>query len=196
VLAISGAPYVEIKDYHRFLLVGLGLRFIVTLQIYDRYRLAKHAEDSHIIISRGALDATLRGLVHESVAFSLAKRIRLVTNRPVVVIPDPLVTEAALTLHARWRRFGKCQHRDFLYGLFTDAVRAMFETVRASVVFQPPETTVNKVFTKPEFSEGSIKIGMNGEPHQPNDFGHMNALFGALLLRSALAESSSPIVSD
>lgn len=75
-------------------------------------------------------------------------------------------------------------------GIFFDTARAVYAESGIELVTQPMETLCDFGFTKSEYNRASVNIRstlVKGEAHMPaDDYAHMNAQYGALVLRQVL----------
>jgi hypothetical protein len=132
------------------------------------------------------MEATLK----KSVALRVISQLRELTTVPIYYAPNPygsiLVLDSKMHTHFRleWmRKHAFCFYKNCIEDIFT----------RLNVIFfeQPADTIINEMFTKNEYSRGSVKLklGMSSF-HRDDDYFHMNAEFGAHSLRDILISVS------
>ena len=181
-MVVRDAP-IELGKYDRFVIIGLGLSLNrVVGQLYRKYRSERHAPATGVtILSAEAFDAAVLGLMRESLAVRLWRRLTDLTGLRVTLVPQPRLSEHIVLTDtgAVYRKIGpdaaelEASFERGLAALVADGVE---------IVDQPAETVKGHVFTAWPFC--------NADPEDPDpnslfkrgDLIHMNATFGRLVL--------------
>lgn len=175
-------------DYDAFLLIGMGLSYERLVRMLKSHRLPsmiKTLKHGIQAISETYLQAATEDFYSASGAVQNVERVRAITSAPVFYIPCPLFSERALddASYAYWHFAKGGDHMLNVYNSMLDRLRE-----RCTVVPQPEETVVDGIFTKGEYCVGAVRLE-NGldRLHDVRDYRHMNAEFGEISLRDALA---------
>ena len=175
-------------DYDAFLLIGMGLSYERLVHMFKNHRLPDMIETlKHSVqpISEAYLRAASEDFYSASGAVQNVEHVHAITSAPVFYIPCPLVSERALddASYAYWR-FVK--GRDYMMNVYNSMLDRLRE--RCTVVPQPEETVVDGIFTKGKYCVGAVRLekGLD-RAHDVRDYVHMNAEFGEISLRDALA---------
>ena len=178
-----GRHVTDLTEPDNFLIVGLGLRFAAVVTLYTKYRIPAHAlERQHFLLSLSALKAAIRGYVESTAAAHVAGCIRSVTKKPVFVMPEPLPSESVKN-DGKERELWNNPHLVFLHGLYVDAVNEVMRDYDVSSAFQPSHTIGTPPFTKKKYAQNARQM-WEGKEEPHTDGRHMNAEFGAEMLRS------------
>jgi hypothetical protein len=101
----------------------------------------------------------------------------VLTTAPIQKTDLAALRLSALRRAAQW-------HDERSLGDAYSAARAALSAEEDIVFEQPARTLAAHIFTLPEYSDGSI--GLADLPSPVGDFMHMNARFGALMVRQVL----------
>lgn len=174
-------------DYDAYVLVGMGVSYQHLMAILATHRTVELSDGGdHQLISEACLDTALEETVQRSVAMTVARRLKKITDAPLVCCPNPLPsTEVLLREGYEQRRLNGARER--VWPFYRHALSAIVGP-RCRVVEQPPETLAEHDLTKPEFTRDAVELKEGWGQMPPNrDFWHMNADYGALLLREVFA---------
>lgn len=164
----EGKDRIQIADYDAIWLCGLNVR----LQPVDAS------------ISQAVREA----LGHDSVATTpLAKLVELIrecSDIPLIACHNPLLREPPTP-----EETGAVISYDEYFAMVADEVRKL----GAVLLRQPEETFSAPIFTKAQYSIGSVRLDTgavnSGAEHPEQERKHMNAHFGALVLREFIAKT-------
>lgn len=152
-------------EYDGFVIVGLGI---------DLRPLPART------YSVAAIEAACRGLLENSLAWSLIKRLQSFGQRPIYCIAAPL-----RALNAE--KFAKTYPGPLLsYDRQAGACDRVMRACGVELIFQPAATRSDDLRTNPEFSQGSVRL-IQGTPHPGEDVTHMNAEYGRHVLEALVA---------
>jgi hypothetical protein len=157
----GGRDKIDLRDSDLVLLYGMGL---------------KVSHETGCIYSERVQNQALKDQVNRSIAYALLKKIRSISDVPVVVGHDPLPAR-------RYDRPGDSRQ-------YLDRVRAMsdlmFSPLNAVLLNQPMQTVKTGFQTKPKYTSSSSRLAIgrriDNELHPEKDIRHMNAVFGEMFL--------------
>jgi len=171
--ALWGFSEVRPDDFDIVCTVGLGGRAVTFAGAVRR---------NAALASPDELKAAARRSVSDSLAGQIVATLRQITSRPVIVIQTP-----APSLDARESRYSS------LNGISPDRAQALSDAMLwglrkmdgvDDVLPQPEETKAGPLFTKPEYSRGSVTLAVTPEEHADDDHGHMNGAYGIKVLQA------------
>ncbi|MEI4471350.1 hypothetical protein [Frigidibacter sp. MR17.24] len=137
-----------------------------------------------VLTSRAFVREALVTALQSTLAARLAREIGGDGAVPVIVAAQPnpcWLGEDAVQLAAflRARRLGYATR---LARIFTEAAAAALAPA-AAFLPQPDETLRGPLFTRPKYSQGSLRLTRDmAKPHEGDDYLHANAAYGALVL--------------
>jgi hypothetical protein len=153
-------------DYDAFVVVGMGV---------DIRPLAART------YSEAVLSATCRGLITSSLAWTMIERLRQLTDAPIHCIAAPI---KALTPD----RFEETYPFPVLsYADLAHRSAAVLDERAVRLVLQPDSTRAHDWRTRAELARGSTRL-IQGTAHPEGDNTHMNATYGADMIRALLAQ--------
>lgn len=184
----GGADSVDLEAHDAFALVGLELGFRVFLTTL-RGHLAtpefKTARKRQELISDACLRHCLKDLLVHSASIKLLRKLKRDTPKPVYVVTEPYLSEAALnqktTDHLpRLKRTGALIRMNALYSEYLGRI-----VLDAGGIFvpQPSDTLTDDGFTQKKFSRGSSRLLAVDEQHDTDDVRHMNEAYGNRVLK-------------
>ncbi len=187
-LVSGGAESVDLEAHDAFALVGLELGFRVFLTTL-RGHLAtpefKTARKQQDLISDTCLRHCLKDLLTHSVSVKLLKKLKRDTPKPVYIITEPHLSEAALNQKAtdhlpRLKRTGALPR---MHGLYSEFLERIVLEAGGILVPQPSDTLTDDGFTRKKFSRGSSRLLAADEQHDGDDARHMNEAYGNRVLK-------------
>jgi hypothetical protein len=179
----------RIRDFDAFVVIGLEFGVLPVLRTYRTHR-----ADSHVfrigaqqIVSDRCFDQTVYDLLNESPAVKLVRRLRSVTDRPILLCEQAAPSESIADFAGWWRQLADSADADALRELVERTIARLPLSAGVSVAPQPEETLVRPILTAQEFSVGSVRLTPSVQDQHPDtDYAHMNATYGALVMRDAL----------
>lgn len=187
--SLGGIEEARIDDFDAFVLVGMSFGIQQCLRIYASHRThTMRLGPSHALISEPAYSAAvsdrLRGTLSWRVAVDLLRHAGV---RPVMICLQPCTAVGAVSnpgsrevnkLVAGATRNGDARA---LRRVFAAAI-ATLDMPGLMVVPQPDATVVDDILTRDEYTRESVKLNFR-DRHDGNDYSHMNALYGELVLQ-------------
>lgn len=171
-MTVSSKGQTEIAgDYDRYILWGLYFHLLGAARAYNRRRAEGVSGERDLI---GAVKARLSG----SPSMAVFKKVREISQAPVAVVPDPMMSAAKQSEYLE-ETFNKGEQQ-LVATAFETAVSELGAEMGFTPFFQLPETLANPIQTKLEFSRGTTASG-------ELDVFHGNSQFGALQLGSVLS---------
>ena len=184
----SSGGETEIADtYDRYLVCGLNWAVRLLLPSIGKYRCEDQLADSRIALSNDRYRGMVRDLLRGFVATATLVKLRQITDRPIDMIPAPMPSEAIpAPIFARLRKSGDA-HRVAAH--FLSAASSVAKEAGAGFLEQPAQTLSNPIQTLLAYSRGSMKTfkGNLDIEHGGDDYQHMNAAYGELVLRAAFS---------
>lgn len=142
-------------------------------------------EDERPLMSRAALEASLRTSIVDNIAHRMLRKIRRVSDKPVLLVPQPFPAEAAIAPGTRFPALREIHDR----GIGPQAVAALRnahvdvfgDMAGVHLLTQPDDTVVQGFLTAEPFTRGAGRL--NPEGRQPeDDLLHANAAYGRHVL--------------
>ncbi len=183
------AAGIGIDDHDAFFIVG-GMPFNIAVRTYAACRGESHANPGHVVpfVSDACFETAVAGLLRETPLWRLGNALAAAApTAPIAFVSAPFyvarvegvagkgqpyvdmrATGDAAALAASWRR----------------GVRRLTGS-RFAVIDQPPETLATPVLTRNDFALPPRIASGQAEPVV--DDAHMNAAYGAIILRLCLA---------
>lgn len=180
-LSSGGATEIDPTAFDAFLLVGMFVRLRRAVKVYQTHRMPAHADKSHRVISRATLGAAVAGHIEESAAANTIAKLRTLTKSPVGLIPEPLPSENIIPTD----RFWEGDYMPFLHDVYMEQLHRFVEKHGVDLAVQAPDSMVRGAFTNARYSIGAVRL-RGGNVSEQEDFQHMNADFGAEILRDLL----------
>jgi hypothetical protein len=177
---ISGA-------YDRYLVCGLSWAMRLLLPSIGKFRSEDLVVDGRVPLSNDCYDRVMKGLLRDSLTMRTLKNLRTITDRPIAVIPAPMPSD--MIPAPVYRRFCDSGDAQPIAACFLSAAAAVAKDVDVELIRQPPETLSNPIQTLQIYKRGSVRTfqGNLDIEHGEDDHQHMNAAYGALVLRAALS---------
>jgi hypothetical protein len=188
----GGRTEIVAADYDAFLLVGLGFSFTSLARLYRGYRTIYQSQalKKRHFISRAVFEEASTGLVRGSLGMALARVLRRMTTCPILLVADPLPSEAAL--HGKeaelWRHLAIDPDGMALFDLFNAQAERECAAAGLSFVPQPLATRAALPLTKDELRRGAVRMNPAGDtPFDGEDVGHMGPGYGVEVLGAVAA---------
>jgi len=162
MLYTAGVDEVVGSAYDAFLICGAGLG----LRPID-------ARVSHQL-----LEALSADLVRASLAYSLAAKVRQITDADIYIMHSPLLDE---------RTAGRARFNIVPYEDYFPLMERALDIPGAQLLRQPEQTITLGHYTKLEFSKDAVRLAVSrkseGIQHKAEDNNHMNVDYGAVRLK-------------
>jgi len=184
----GGLDRLLFKNYDAVWLVGLSTGIFRFMGPLRKHRLFNNNASTLPLMSRAAFEACTFGTEKALTFDTLAKQIRAVSNIPITVVPDPMPSENILSCPKEGYVW-KPPYAPEALERFQNWTRKLASN-GLTVVHQPLATLREGWLTKSEFSEGSKKLlGDLTHAHDEDEYFHMNARYGALVVAEAMRMS-------
>lgn len=189
----GGLTHIDPDSFDHFVIVSLTSGYRNLTSFFTEFGVTsgpvRHAELTYI--SRPCMELSLRGILRDSLAVRLRRKIGAVSDKPVLLSPSPCQSEDIL--RDRESLFAAlCQNGEqaSLYTMYKQAMSAVAEEERFDVLFQDDATMIpGGGYTRREHSRQGIDSTMNEAA--PSDTSHMNVEFGLRELRNVLERLAS-----
>ncbi|MCP5311094.1 hypothetical protein [Cognatazoarcus halotolerans] len=175
-------------DLDAYICVGMGFSFVHLMALLDKHRTIDGydpSSSSYQLVSWEFLTAAMHETLFQSNAVGLLQMLSEISSAPKAYAPNPFPTTEVLS-DERYTYFLNDRVRDRVFDFYQSSKFAAFKDL-CDFVEQPGCTLEQRVFTKGEYSRGSVKLkkGLRSQ-HEANDYFHMNAEFGAVALAELL----------
>jgi hypothetical protein len=170
-------------NFDRYVLCGLDYSILFAMTKLMGFRSEDQAADNRAPLSRECYLRAMTGCLRDTVSMQTARKLRAITSRPMTIMPGPRISDSnELKLYPFLRENGSAEK---IAAYFRAACDLLGREVDATVAEQPPETLRDplqtlSVYAKDpprEFAETELPAGWK-------DYQHMNADYGALVLRA------------
>lgn len=189
----GGRDEIVAADFDVFWFAGHDFGVHPVVALYADCWAEAHAPDAGRIPVSDALFAELAdAALRRTVSMELYRRLRQVSDAPVAILCQPAPLPAAhRSPDPRFRGYGVAHRLGEAAILHDQAEAALARIERAegiAVVRQPAKSLVAPLKTRKTLSRGSVRLeeGLSTE-HPRTDLMHMNATYGAFVLKRALA---------
>lgn len=168
----GGYEEIDLAQFDIGLLYGLRLAFPYKLEM------------GRIInfFSKAAYECAVQDGVDASLSVHTLKKIRQLSDMPMYLGHNPLNACLANTY----------LNEKFNYSDFIDVTNCHLANENAVLLAQPEETVTERIYTKPEYTSGALRLGVqDGAENQLYDEGdnvHMNGIFGRIYLEHLFAQ--------
>lgn len=185
-LRTAGISTIDTGKFDGFYIFATGFSLAALAPLYDSYGVWTFNGRRPYLISEDCFEQAGRNLLGGAAAMHVARLILTARDDArVVVSPQPLPAPPPKAAGPRLRGlnfvFDQSDEEE-LYGMFERICRSL-ESDRLSIKLQPEHTRTNVLYTKVEYSEGSVRLRMDKDvPHPPEDRRHMNRRYGAEVL--------------
>lgn len=180
-------PDIRVADFDCVLLHGLVDPNWVVLHALSLFR---HRNCGGAPVSSGLLSAVAMERYQQSLSCYMTGVLRGISDVPIMASPKPYWSREVIDHADQGRPYRGVEalpsRRDDIgfYVAYQGALLDAAARDSLSLLPQPPETIVDDYFTAPRFCRDSIKLTNDlDEAHPDDDYGHMNVLYGALVLR-------------
>jgi hypothetical protein len=183
----GGRDRIVCADYDAFVLIGLD-SFLEMLGLCRSYGTLEHrawVPITHLVTEQCLQAAIMGRLERTSVLF---KSIRTAFPGPIFISPRPFPSEAVLAMpeFGRYQQAARTNYSTCLVKTYKSALNAMAARYDAEVLWQDDSTLRYPGYTRQEFADGAVRLAGDDRPYGPDNRGHMNEAFGALLLDQLL----------
>ncbi len=178
-------------NHDAYIVVGMGFSFIHLMALLKNHRTPHNydPDQGHQLISKRFFEGAMNETLTNSNAVRVLTMLKQITQSPIVYTPNPFGTKEILT-DKRYDFLAHESVRKYVFDYYQEAKNRILKTELCILKEQPVETIDAYMFTKSEYSRGSIKLkkGMRS-PHNDNDYFHMNAHFGEISLEQILSST-------
>lgn len=177
-------------DYDRYVVCGLDYSMYVTMHKLAGFRSEDQAPDNRAPLSSACYLQAMTGILRDTVSLEVARKVRAITAQPMTIVPSPRISDAnPLKLYPRFRETGDAER---IAGYFFAASDILGREVGAEMARQPAETLRDPLLTLAVYTQDAPReFGDTERPEGWIDYQHMNAEYGALMLRALFAAPGS-----
>ena len=173
-------------DYDRYLLCGMDYSLYYAMNKLMRFRSEDQAADNRAPLSGACYRLAMTGCLRATVSMQVARKLRAITALPMSIVPGPRISDATeLKLYPKLEETGDAER---IAGYFAAASDTLCREVDAQIVGQPPETLRDPLRTLAVYAKDAPReFDEIARPEGWKDYQHMNAEYGALVLRALFA---------
>lgn len=125
-------------DYDRDLLCGTDYSLYYAMQKLMSFRSEDQRPDNRAPISGACYLLAMTGCLRDTVSMQVARKLRAITARPMIVVPAPRISDATeLKLYPKLQKTGDAER---IAGYFASASKALCKEVDAEILAQPQQT--------------------------------------------------------
>lgn len=193
ILILESANHVvDVEKFDAFVLCGLEFGVWPLMTIYRGFRCPGLSQPRHVqLISRECFVAAGTNLLRRSAAIDVYGKLRPLTDKPVVIVPTPMVSELVLDPAVGDNVYRECvQASDALSmaEMFSRAVAQAVTDTEVIVLRQREDTVKQFLFTRAELSlAGRCEPGPDGK-HAMRDLTHMVGAYGSIVLEDIVGQ--------
>lgn len=182
----GGKAEIETADYTEFVIVGLGFNVLDAVNALRQYRLhgfQGKGEEAAPYISRACFAALIESVLRASTAVYFARLLRSASRARIVVIPQPYPS-ADILKGGIWKQAAESGLLTYVAQQYEDIARRLAKGLQCEILFQPSGTLLQDGITQAKYSVDSVRLGADMSiKHPPGEASHMNAAYGAELLK-------------
>lgn len=173
-------------NYDLFLVCGLDFGVRCACELCGICRAESHRKDGRIPISDRCFVRALQDRLNSTVAIKTIRKLRKITNAPIILIPVPLPTDGRD--EAKWLSQIELNNDDReVAEQFERACDDVVREFNVDVVHQPEITKTGPLRTNHDYTRGAIRLdGGLTVAHHEDQGSHMNAQYGGIMLRAAM----------
>lgn len=187
-MAMTSGGKTEIvgAEYDAFVVIALGFRSREALRIYRECRAESHkgVAGRLALVSDACFDAALLGLMRKTVAFNVVSKVREITDRPILLAPQPAMSDEILSGQSRWIALQEAIEvgDDRLLAESFGRISRAVENPQLKVLDQPAETMSSPMLTAAKFQVGAPHMDEIQEARE-DDLMHMNGEYGVIAVQ-------------
>lgn len=195
ILKTTGVADVAVDEFDAFVLVGLKFTINRCVRLFATHRPWRAEEpetiggDEWFLASRPFLLEAAEERLRQSAAMSLVRELRTVTAAPILVVPQPHLSERVLEFGSEstevWRDLHARGRASEVRSIHEEACQALGKDFE--IVPQPEETITDEIFTLGQYdcAEPSRR------PISHFHVSHMNLEYGRFAMRDLLDRLAS-----
>jgi hypothetical protein len=194
----GGLDHIDVNNYSMIVTVGLYLGRYRLVENLSRHRTEERLpqELPRHIVSEEVERLTIENAIHGCFCVQFIRRLREATELPILAMEQPMPRQAALfesKRKGRWK-FAKKLNRT-INEIWASETEKLERSHNIHVLNQPESTLTGARLTSDEFGIGSARLAEGfSEAHRTNEYFHMNARYGEIVLRD-LADKLQSITS-
>jgi len=181
----GGRKFIDLDAFDAFCVVGCQMEMDLVEPLYSTFAPVEMGLKRRQPVSSALFDIMLQEIFKTTIAYKLVNMLAQ-SGKPVYQILNARYSDEILE-HSKGKFFQELIDSG-ADGKFLERFRKAVDVVfgpTAIMIEQPPSTFSPPMFTSPTFSSGSKRLGKGLKEHPEDDFHHMNAEYGALMLSRA-----------
>lgn len=184
----GGLALIDPNEFDAVLLYGLACDDRLFSLPLVTHKVENFTDTTRKTMSLSCFTRICEDRVRQSVIFRLALLVRQVSEKPLFISPSPLPSRACVGDSSGTWDMLSANYSPAIQKGYYDGMNLAFQSLGGIFLPQPTETVVDFLFSKTQFSKGSIRL-TEGWPsvHPDNDHTHMNKDYGKAFLVHAFA---------
>jgi hypothetical protein len=172
-------------SYDRVLLCGMKFSIWRVLGVYKHCRAEDEKSDGRLPLSDPCYRRTLEDHLADTTCIATFKLLREIGATPVGIVPTPFPSEESDMLERRYQARARgdearvAQH-------FADAAETLGRRLGFAPYLAPASLLASPIATKAACAKDSVGLRLDSVPHAQDEHNHMNAAYGAAMLRGIL----------
>lgn len=188
----GGLGYIDVNKFDAIFLYGLACDFNVFSIPLKNHRLNGN-NPAYKMMTSSCFTRACQDMIKESLIFKLATMVRQISDKPLFISPSPFPSETCIyDKSGKWDILEQVKPDGAdIKKYYYNAIELVFKPLNAFILYQPNVTISEILFTKQEFSNGSIRMIKGFSSYHPkDDYAHMNKEYGIKFLTDALKKVS------
>jgi len=172
-------------DFDGYVIYALAFGIRNVLGVFAGHRGESLRADERQPVSDHCFMRAIEDVLLGSTAVSLIRRLQQITDAPILLVPQPMSSDqdrvpwTLRTLEAGEDRIAA--------DTFSTVTTQIADRLGIQVMFQPADTLTSPMLTNSSYSRGSVRLGGGlTTTHPDDDVTHMNAEYGAIILKRVL----------
>lgn len=181
----GGRKYIDLDRYDAYCVVGCQVEMDLFEPVFQQYCPVETGLPERQPVSSALFDVMFQEILKTTIAYKLVQMLAT-SGKPVYQILNARYSDDILyhSSGAFFRELIDNRLDDYFLERFRRAVETVFGP-HTTLVDQPQATLSSRLFTSRAFSSGSKRLGKGLKDHPDDDFHHMNAEYGVLVLAHA-----------
>lgn len=178
---------VNASRYGAFAIFSMGFSFGRCVELYRDYAPdSQPNEKAKFVVSDSFFDAAIKSVLFESKAVRIMRILRDFSDRPIILVPQPLPLEwAATRILRRTQVFADALRNNFIEHIYCSYMSVIKELRDEGFIIldQPDESLASKYFTRSKFGLADPADERPDSLYSRGDFFHANKSYAQIVLK-------------
>lgn len=187
----GGRKFIDLDTYDAYCVVGCQVEMDLFEPILLNYCPVDMGLQGRHPVSSALFDVMFQEVLKTTIAYKVVQMLAT-SGKPVYQVLNARYSDEILEHDAGAFLRELIDHRleDYFMERFRRAIDTVFGPYTA-IIDQPQSTLSSPLFTSRAFSSGSKRLGKGLKDHPDDDFHHMNADYGVLVLANVFAHADA-----